>query len=198
MKLLERQPPHLLFADDDPSTLDVYRAYIKTLNWSGDYAKTARELIEQVNANCVEGGRCYDALICDVNFFDESEGGPRISGVTAARVIRETHPDLPVIFVTAYSSYFVRDAVQAIGRSEIFQKPVDFEKLFERIAYLIRWSRIISPPAVATERRQGGPNLSGFNRRRTDGALRIPEVLETLIAEVRDEKAKAAKPEGGH
>lgn len=199
LKLLERNPPHLLFADDDAATLDVYRAYIKTLNWSADYTRTARELIAQVNTNCVEGGRCYDALICDVNFFDSTDDGPRITGVTAAKVIRETHPDLPVIFVTAYSSYLVRETVKEIPAAEMFEKPVDFESLFERIAYLIRWNRVISPAQVTNERRLlGRPNVSGNNRRRTDGALRIPPVLENLINQVREEKRERTDSPGGH
>lgn len=189
MKLLEREPPHILFADDDPATLDIYAAYIKTFNWTADYVKTARELIAQVNANCTTSGRCYDALVCDVNFFDEHpESGPRITGVTAAKVIRENHPDLPIVFVTAYSSYLVRDAVTGIG-GELFTKPVDFEQLFSRIAYLIRWNRIVQPPAlVGDDRRKESINHSQYYRRKTDSALEIPPVLETLITEVREQK----------
>lgn len=199
MKLLDRNPPHLLFADDDPATLDIYAAYIRTLGWSADYAKTARELIAKVNDNCTIGGRCYDALICDVNFWDEStDDVPRITGITAAKVVRESHPDLPVVFVTAFSSYLVRDVVKGIG-GEIFQKPVDFEQLFSRIAYLIRWNRIVSPPAeVEHERRSEPINQSGYYRRRTDKALEVPPVLENLISEVRAEKKARGPARPGH
>lgn len=200
MKLLERDPPHLLFADDDPATLDIYAHYIKSLGWSADYSKTARELIAQVNHNCVEGGRCYDALICDVNFFDEHpESGPRITGVTAAKVIRETHPDLPVVFVTAYSSYLVRDVVTDIG-GELFTKPVDFEQLFSRISYLIRWNRIVAPPELLNDRRKESINKTTFERRRTDSALKVPAILENAITEIREHKLlmRSAGNQGEH
>lgn len=188
MKLLERNPPHIIFADDDPGTLDVYAAYVKSFGWSADYAKTARDLINQVNENCGTAGRCYDALVCDVNFFDEHpENGPRITGVTAAKVIRETLPDLPVVFVTAYSSYLVRNVVNDIG-GELFQKPVDFELLFARVAYLIRWSRLVTPPEIKDERRVEGINKTPNQRRRTDGGLRVPAILEEAISEVRQNR----------
>jgi DNA-binding response OmpR family regulator len=201
MKLLERQPPHLLFADDDQSTLDIYAAYIRTLEWTADYVKTARELIAQVNVNCVEGNRCFDALVCDVNFFDEHpDQGPRITGVTAAKVIRETHPDLPVVFVTGYSNYLIRDAVEHVGGAELFEKPVDFEQLFARIAYLIRWNRIALPPAFPNDRRTPGLfNQSGYYRRKSDVALEVPPVLENLITEVRETKRiRAVRDAAGH
>lgn len=200
MNSLHRQPPHLLFADDDQSTLDIYAAYIRTMDWTADYVKTARELINQVNINCVEGRRCFDALICDVNFFDEHpDTGPRITGVTAAKVIRESHPDLPVVFVTAYSNYLVRDAVENVGRAELFQKPVDFEQLFARIAYLIHWNRTALPPAYPDDRRiHGRFNKSGQYRRRIDVALQVPPVLEDLITEVRESKRIRAAAQGEH
>jgi DNA-binding response OmpR family regulator len=201
MKLLEREPPHILFADDDPATLDIYAAYIKSIGWTADYVKTARDLIEQVNHNCNAGGRCYDALVCDVNFFDEDPGaGPRITGVTAAKVIRENHPDLPIVFVTAYSSYLVRDVITDLG-GELFSKPVDFEQLFARVAYLIRWNRIVRTPAVQQDRRTEPINHSGYYRRKTDSALTIPPVLEHLITEVREHKVlmrNAAKDRTEH
>lgn len=189
MRLLEREPPHILFADDDPATLDIYAAYIKTFGWSADYVKSARELIEQVNANCAAAGRCYDALVCDVNFFDERpETGPRITGVTAAKVIRENHPDLPIVFVTAYSSYLVRDVITDLG-GELFSKPVDFEQLFARVAYLIRWNRIVTPPQIpGGDRRKEPINHSDNYRRKTDSALTVPPVLENLITEVKEQK----------
>lgn len=199
MKLLERNPPHVLFADDDPATLDIYAAYIKHFDWTADYSKTARELIEKVNENCGIGGRCYDALVCDVNFFDEApDRGPRITGVTAAKVVRETHPDLPIVFVTAFSSYLVRDQVSNLG--ELYSKPVDFEQLFARIAYLIRWNRIVLPPEVTNDRRSAPINHSGNYRRKTDSALQVPPVLERMISEVREHKIlmRSNAQEGEH
>lgn len=205
MKLLERSRPHVLFADDDQATLDVYRAYTKALGWTGEFVATAREIIAEVNRTCGDGGHCFDALVCDVNFFDELGGGPRITGVAAVREIRQKYPDLPVIFVSGYSSYLVRDAVRLVS-ADFYQKPVDFETLFGRIAYLIRWNRIVKPPDWSgDERRKRSMNTTEFRRRRSDAPIEVPPALETLINEVREAKAKIGqssierlKTAGGH
>lgn len=190
MKLLERSRPHVLFADDDQGTLSVYDAYTKALGWTGEFVATAREIIAAVNRRCGSGGQCFDALVCDVNFFDESDGGPRITGVAAVREIRRTYQDLPVIFVSGYSSYLVRDEIRGVD-ADFYQKPVDFETLFARIAYLIRWNRIVRPPEWdGDERRTRSMNTTEFRRRRTDATLEVPPALETLITEVRAQKAK--------
>jgi DNA-binding NtrC family response regulator len=194
MKLLERSRPHVLYADDDQGTLDVYKAFTQALGWTGDFVLTAREIIAAVNKRCCNGGPCYDALVCDVNFFDELGGGPRITGVTAVREIRAAYPDLPVIFVSGYSSFLVRDAVKGIS-ADFYQKPVDFETLFGRIAYLIRWNRVVKAPDWdGEERRKRSMNTSEFNRRRTDRPVEVPPALETLISEVREQKAKHGQP----
>lgn len=173
MKLLEQKPPFVLFADDDPGTLDIFRAYCRALGWQGEFVATAGEIIEAVNRNC-DDGRCYDALVADVHFFDETPaGGPRISGIAAARVVKETHPDLPIVFVSGYSSYLLRDAARDVG-AEFFQKPVDFEKLFGRVAYLIRWNRVVAPPETDTQDRR---------------PVEVPPVLKNAIDEVRAKRS---------
>jgi DNA-binding response OmpR family regulator len=190
MKLLERNPPFILFADDDAATLDVFRAYTQALKWTGDFVGTAREIIAAVNQAC-DAGRCYDALVCDVNYFDERpDSGPRLTGVTAARVIRQTHPDLPVVFVSGFTSHLIRGVINEVG-ADFYEKPVDFEVLFSRIAYLIRWSRIVQPPQYhGQERRKETINKSGQYRRRSDSAIEIPPILDTLNKEVRADRER--------
>jgi CheY-like chemotaxis protein len=196
MKLLTQAPPHLLFADDDPATLEIYRHYCKRLSWTAEFVATAREIIAAVNLNCTAGGKCFDALIADVNFFDERPGGPRVSGVAAARSIRENFPQLPIVFVTAYSSYLIKDAAAAV-HAEIYTKPVDFERLFARIAYLVRWHRVIKPAKPTIERRTRSINASGQYRRSTDKVIELPEVLVKAMAEVREINA-VKNTAGGH
>jgi DNA-binding response OmpR family regulator len=184
MKLLEQAPPHLLFADDDPATLGIYKYYCDRMSWTGEFVTTAREIISAVNMNCSNGGRCFDALIADVNFFDEKPGGPRVSGVAAARSIREQYPQLPIVFVTAFNSYLIKDAAAAV-HAEIYSKPIDFERLFARIAHLVRMHRVALAPAPGDERRSKSINTSGNFRRTTDKPIELPTVLTNAMSEVR-------------
>lgn len=199
MKLLEQDPPHLLFADDDPSTLEIYRHYCGRLDWTAEFVSTAREIVAAVNLNCGRGGRCFDAVIADVNYFDERpDAGPRISGVAAARSIRDSFPQLPIVFVTAYSSYFVKDAAAGVA-AEVYTKPVDFERLFARIAFLVRWHRVASATASENDRRIKSINTSGHLRRSSDKVIELPEVLTNAIQEIRAvNEIKKAALRGGH
>ena len=181
-----QRSPYILFADDDESTLDIFRHYVAELGWQAEYVKTAGEIIAEINKQ-TGLGRTVEALVCDVNFFSgDPNDGPRISGVAAAREIRRSNPDLPIVFVTAYSSYLIADEINGIG-GEMFAKPVNFEKLFERLAYLIRLSRQGTSP-IERDRRRKGLNLTGENRRATDSRIEIPEILRTANAEIRLEK----------
>lgn len=182
-------PPFILFADDDAQTLKILAKYADSLGWAYDTVKTAREIISKVNENCIAGGRCYDALVCDVNYFDENpDDGPRISGVAAARAIRENHPDLPIVFVSGYAGHLIRAEIGQV-RGELFQKPVNFEALFERLAFLVHWTRSIAAPGdIPKDRRKASINRSGYQRRRSDQAVKIPEILSTTYAAAREEK----------
>jgi CheY-like chemotaxis protein len=185
MKLLEAHPPRILIADDDPGTIAIFRQYVAALGWDADYCSTAREIVELVNRNCdcaADHRRCYDAIVSDVNFFDERPGGPRVSGVAAARAIRGANPTIPIVFVTAYNSYLVREAAAGVD-AEVIEKPVDFDDLFSRVAYLIRFRRVAAIPP--TERRQERENRTDYARRAGDRPVKIPAILETLLADVR-------------
>lgn len=188
-------PPRILFADDDEDgVLEVCRYYVEQFGWQADYVTTARQIIAKVNENCGQGGRCYDALVCDVNYFDRHpEEGPRITGITAVRQVQAAHPDLPVIFMTGYVSLFVTDEIKKLG-AEYMAKPVDYERLFARIAYLIKWRAMTKPALdrasepITEDRRRASINRSGQLRRSTDKLVELPAVLDNILAEVKEER----------
>lgn len=189
MKSFE-QPPTILFADDDPGTIEVFRYYVDSFGWAGEFVSTSRDIIRAINARISEGRDPFEALVCDIHFFDENpEAGPRISGVAAARAIREHHADLPIVFVSGYSNILLTDEIEKV-RGEMFQKPIDFEALFERLAYLIRWNRSIRPAANLKEnRRRASINRSGYYRRSTDQRIEVSKTLTNAAAEMRGARA---------
>lgn len=200
MITFDDNPPYILFADDDPDTLAIFRRYVDSFGWAGEFVKTARQIVAAVNEQSADGARPFDALVCDVNYFDENpEAGPRISGVAAARAIRENHPDLPIVFVSAYSTYLIADEVNRIG-GEIYQKPVDFEALFERVSWLVRWARSVRQTALPEgDRRRASINRTDHNRRKTDRVISVPEVLTETNSEIRAwRRSTAAGNRAGH
>lgn len=205
-------PPRILFADDDEGgVLTVCRYYVEQFGWQADYVTSARQIISKINENCVEGTECYDALVCDVNYFDQNpEDGPRITGIAAVRQVQRAHPDLPVIFMTGYLSIFITDEIKKLG-AEFMAKPVDYEQLFARIAYLIKWRRLTgpylerSPDEITEDRRKKSINITGHIRRSTDRVVESPVVLDAILNEVREERReyvetrlRIAKENEGH
>lgn len=190
--------PYILFADDDNATLQRFTRKIELLNWAADYVRTAAQIIAKVNEVGAGPGPFYDALVCDINYFKDSRE-PMISGVAAARAVRESHPDLPVIFVSSYSSYFIKDEIGKLG-GELFTKPFSMETLFERISYLVKWHwAVIGATDHKPERRRAGVNTSGQVRRATDRQpdnVSIPAVLQSAVAEIRETRRELLKTIG--
>ena len=61
---------------------------------------------------------------------------PEMDGVETFRQIRRTHPDLPVVIITAYPDSDLMARAMEIGPFTILQKPVDIHQL-RKIAELI-------------------------------------------------------------
>lgn len=182
---MDNRKPFILFADSDPAVLGTFRRYCDAFGWIGDYVDTAEAIINNVNKNCAVGGRSYDALVCDINYFRPADG-PAVSNVAAVRSIRENFPELPVVFTSHHTSYWIKDEIKKVG-GELFAKPVDFEHLFERIAFLVKWHwQTQTPPDIPTDRRRSAINHSGECRRKTDACIEIPEILKVTVQEMRD------------
>lgn len=133
--------PFILFADDDIDTLEILKYHVDVRGWDADYARSAMEIIDQVNKNCcIEGQGCYDVIVADINYLNRNDiYGPRLSGITAAREIRKVHEDVPIIFLTGYDNALIRGEVRRIN-AFITTKPVlDYDKFFLWIGQLAQW-----------------------------------------------------------
>ncbi|MCG8636925.1 MAG: sigma-54 dependent transcriptional regulator, partial [Desulfobacterales bacterium] len=110
----------ILIVDDDPSILEVLDARLTASGFdvkkAGDAASAARILRNQP----------VDLLVSDIKM-------PRKSGMELFEEIRQTLPDLPVIFLTAYGT--IPDAVDAIkqGAVDYISKPFDGRDLIKKI-----------------------------------------------------------------
>lgn len=183
---------YILVADDDQAILDLMVYFAKERGWCVDTATSVREIIEKVNCKCNDGGSCYSAIVTDLHYFSKHDklDFPRLTGVSAARSIREIYKDLPIIFVTGYSNP-VSDQEVLKYSNEIMQKPVDFDILFERIDYYIHW---YGEKYKGKERRTRSFNLSQNHRRSTDKFVKLDVAVTNAINEVRktyrDERTK--------
>lgn len=176
---------NLLIADDNRDTLDLLLFKTATLGWSATSVSSASQIISAMN-ECANAGSCYDAIIADVNFYD-SQSGPRMTGITAVREVRKVMPDIPVIFVTAYTNTLMREEIRRLN-SELVPKPFDIDFLFNRVAELVKWHRTSLPARYdGVERRTTSFNLTGFTRRATDRPLQASPRISAVLAQLRDE-----------
>lgn len=188
---------NLLVADDDRDMLDLMQMKIKLLGWKGTFVSSASETIDAMN-QCTSKGTCFDAIITDVNYFD-NQPGPRLTGITAIREIRKVRPDIPVIFVTAFSSSLVREEIRRVS-AELMTKPVDLEQLFDRVHELILWHRSGLVKYDGPERRATSVNRTEHCRRAGDVKIAAPSRIVDVITELREidkeiaEKAKGQEP----
>ncbi len=67
-----------------------------------------------------------DLVVTDLNM-------PGMDGFELLALMTKTHPDVPVMIMTAYSSPDIKGRVEALGSSRIQEKPIDFKELGESI-----------------------------------------------------------------
>ena len=133
-------PRHILIVDDDPNILEVLEARLSAAGFSVIKAKNAAEAARVLQKIPVA------LMVSDVKM-------PRKSGMELFREIRESRPDLPVIFLTAYGT--IPDAVDAIklGAVDYIPKPFDGKVLIEKINQFLS---LAGPAPTCPEDFEGG------------------------------------------
>jgi two-component system, OmpR family, copper resistance phosphate regulon response regulator CusR len=115
----------LLIVEDDPKLAEFVARGLRAEHYAVDLAADGRE--GQNNINTYE----YDLLILDLML-------PFINGSELLRRVRQSHPSLPVLVLTA------RDAIEAkvkhfeAGADDYLTKPFDFAELAVRVKALLR------------------------------------------------------------
>lgn len=65
---------------------------------------------------------------------------PGMSGLDLLQKIKDKHPELPVMMVTAYGDDANREKAISFGADDLLSKPVDFKSLKERILQIVKGS----------------------------------------------------------
>lgn len=127
---MEQIDAHLLVIDDEPSIRDLLGA---ALRFAGFAVRTAADGNEALHLLSDE---VPDLLVLDVML-------PDMDGFTLLRKIRERHPDLPVVFITARDD--TKDKVQGltVGGDDYVTKPFSLEEVVARIRAVLRRTQIL-------------------------------------------------------
>ena len=83
------------------------------------------------------GGNVYDLIISDIMM-------PGIDGFEFARTIRETDPNIPILFMTARDDFDAKQRGFRVGIDDYMVKPIDLEELLLHVGALLRRSGAVA------------------------------------------------------
>jgi DNA-binding response OmpR family regulator len=115
----------VLIADDSETILLLMRTRLEMEGYEVVTATDGVEVIELMS----RGDELPDILLLDAMM-------PRKSGIDALRELRAAGVDTPVLIVSAHQDEMDAGAATDVEVSGYITKPIDFEKLFSRIAEL--------------------------------------------------------------
>ena len=165
-----RKAPRVVFVDDEPNVRSAVRKTLKRAGADVQCFSCAEDCLEYLaKAWC-------DLLITDVRM-------PGRDGMDLLAEVKEQHPWIPVLIVTAYAD--VPLAVQALkgGAAEFVEKPLDRDTFLPTVQRLIeqnaRPAAFLEESLTRAERRILYHVLDGRNNREIAAALhRSPRTIE--------------------
>jgi DNA-binding NtrC family response regulator len=112
--------PHILIVDDDPAQRSLLNTFLGSQGFATTLAESGTAALELLKTHPI------DLMISDVRM-------PGMSGLETLQKVRENHPTLPVLMVTAFPD--IRDAVAAMqdGAVNYLQKPIDLDELLANV-----------------------------------------------------------------
>ena len=120
----------ILVVDDEPDVALLFRQRFRREARDGTYvmhfANSGEDALQQLG-NGIEPQLIV--ILSDINM-------PGMDGLTLLGEIKQRHPDLPVMMVTAYGDDERRRRASDLGAAEFLTKPVDFGLLKEQLSQL--------------------------------------------------------------
>ncbi|WP_051321486.1 hybrid sensor histidine kinase/response regulator [Chrysiogenes arsenatis] len=114
---------HVLLVEDNPINQEVALEQLHSIGVSVRVANNGVEALDMVNENH------FDAILMDIQM-------PEMDGYEATRHIRRTHPDVPIIALTAAAMIEDKQKVLQVGMNDHLGKPINAQTLR---ATLARW-----------------------------------------------------------
>jgi two-component system, cell cycle response regulator DivK len=120
-------PPTVLVVDDYADTRAMFRRLMESLGYAVAEAVDGEAAVEVARAVCP------DLVLLDLNM-------PLMDGLEAAQRIRELKEEcagVPIIAVTAYDTYGIKEAALGAGCDAYLTKPVELGELEREVSRLM-------------------------------------------------------------
>jgi CheY-like chemotaxis protein len=109
----------ILVAEDNDSNF-ILMTYILKKYYAYERARNGKEAVEMVDAGT------YDMVLMDIKM-------PIMDGLEATKAIKENHPDLPIVALTANAFDSDRQLAMEAGCNDFMSKPVSSELCIKTI-----------------------------------------------------------------
>ncbi|WP_051964171.1 response regulator transcription factor [Deinococcus misasensis] len=113
----------ILLIEDDPLSREVLHELLDLSGYGVRVAETAEAALGQIEGS--------DLVIADVML-------PGMSGLEFTRLLRETHPELPVLMLSALARHTDQSAGMGSGATLYMTKPYDVHELLRQIEKLLK------------------------------------------------------------
>ena len=115
----------ILVVDDEESLRLSLKFKLKSAGFEVDTAVDGEEALEKLKA------KPADCVLLDINM-------PRMSGIEALTIIRQTYPQTEAIMLTGFADFSTAIECLKIGAKDYLVKPVDTTELVTRLRTLVR------------------------------------------------------------
>lgn len=115
----------ILVVDDEESLRLSLKFKLKSAGFDVDTATDGEEALEKLKA------KPADVVLLDINM-------PRMSGIEALTIIRQTYPQTEAIMLTGFADFSTAIECLKIGAKDYLVKPVDTTELVTRLRSLVR------------------------------------------------------------
>ncbi|MBI4621648.1 MAG: sigma-54-dependent Fis family transcriptional regulator [Verrucomicrobia bacterium] len=127
-------PASILIVDDDRGQRSLLETFLRAQGFHTESAESGEAALEMLRKGS------FAMLISDVRM-------PGMSGIETLRRVRQKHPALPVLLVTAFAN--IRSAVAAMrdGAVNYLAKPIDLDELIASVRLATERRGHVIPPA---------------------------------------------------
>ena len=160
-------PGKILVVDDEPNAVKVLSAILSEAGYDVFQAMHAKGAIQVVSSN-----NDIDLIITDIKM-------PGMNGMQLFEYLNKTHPDIPIIFLTAYGN--VESAVDALtmGSYYYFIKPPDYVKLKNIVSKAIE-QRHLKKELDSLKKQLSVKDSPEVITGNTPAILRVKEIIKTV------------------
>jgi CheY-like chemotaxis protein len=125
------EQPKILIVDDSQELTDVIHEYMESCGYIVDTTTQSLDALRLIAANG------YDVIVSDIHM-------PGMDGLELMGLIKNKHPDLPVVLITGYSISEARKIAMEKGADAFVAKPFHMKEIFDVVTDILNKKRLIT------------------------------------------------------